>query len=88
MNFDNTSNSSSNLSPETVLTISGAVCGLMEAIAVQPFDMVKTRHQLNSLSNESVYKSLKYLYKEGGVSRFYRGMGAEGIVLDSLTPNC
>ena len=71
-----------NLSTESVLTIAGAVCGAFEAIAVQPFDMVKTRHQLNSLENESVYLTLKNLHLEGGVRRFYRGMGAEllGIV--------
>jgi solute carrier family 25 2-oxodicarboxylate transporter 21 len=44
--------------------------------------MVKTRHQLNHSSNENVYNSLKCLYKEGGLLRFYRGMGAEvlGII--------
>jgi solute carrier family 25 (mitochondrial 2-oxodicarboxylate transporter), member 21 len=44
--------------------------------------MVKTRHQLNHLQNESVWMSLKKLYQEGGITRFYRGMTAEvvGIV--------
>jgi hypothetical protein len=41
--------------------------------------MVKTRHQLNHLSNESVFMSLKFLYKEGGFRRFYRGMTAEVV---------
>jgi solute carrier family 25 (mitochondrial 2-oxodicarboxylate transporter), member 21 len=56
--------------------------GGMEGIAVQPFDMVKTRHQLNSSANEGVYRTLRSIYKEGGFPRFYRGVGAElvGIV--------
>ena len=41
--------------------------------------MIKTRHQLNPLKNESVYRSMILLYKEGGVTRFYRGMTAEVI---------
>ena len=64
------------------LTIAGALAGAMEAISVQPFDMVKTRHQLNHGANESVIGSLRSLYNEGGLSRFYRGMTAEivGII--------
>ena len=69
-------------SDESILAMAGAMSGVAEAIAVQPFDMVKTRHHLNSFNNESVYRSLINLYKEGGFPRFYRGMTAElvGIV--------
>eukprot|EP01038_Epipyxis_sp_PR26KG_P005856 gene5856-8079_t len=69
-------------SVETILFVAGGVSGMMEAIVVQPFDMVKTRHQLNSATNESVYKTLCSIYKEGGFLRLYRGMAAEvvGIV--------
>lgn len=69
-------------SDESILAMAGALSGVAEAIAVQPFDMVKTRHHLNASKNESVYRSLVNLYKEGGVPRFYRGMTAElvGIV--------
>lgn len=69
-------------SDESILAMAGALSGVAEAIAVQPFDMVKTRHHLNSSQNESVYRSLINLYKEGGIPRFYRGMTAElvGIV--------
>ena len=42
--------------------------------------MVKTRHQLNTLHNETVLQSLRTLYKEGGFGRFYRGMTAEVLI--------
>ena len=53
--------------------------GIAEAFAVQPFDMVKTRHQLNPGLNQSVIGTLKALYAEGGFGRFYRGMTPELI---------
>jgi solute carrier family 25 2-oxodicarboxylate transporter 21 len=62
--------------------IISALSGFCEGLVVQPFDMVKTRHQLNSGHNESVLKTLQSIYREGGIPRFYRGMAAEliGIV--------
>ena len=65
------------MNQESKLAISGAICGAVEALMVQPFDMVKTRHQLNTGTNESILNSLRGLYREGGVFRFYRGMAAE-----------
>ena len=62
-----------------VLVLAGALSGVTEAFSVQPFDMVKTRHQLNAGVNQSVYGTLVSLYAEGGVSRFYRGMIPELI---------
>lgn len=59
------------------LFLAGALSGIAEGIAVQPFDMVKTRHQLNPGLNASVTRTLIELYHEGGVSRYYRGMSAE-----------
>ena len=44
---------------------------------MQPFDIVKTRHQLNSGVNLSVTQTLRDLYLEGGFRRYYRGMTAE-----------
>lgn len=64
-------------SKEFKLVVAGGLSGVAEAITVQPFDMVKTRHQLNSGHNESILRTLKSLYKEGGILRFYRGMTAE-----------
>jgi len=65
-----------------ILVGAGAISGLAEAIIVQPFDMVKTRHQLNTELNKSVLQTLFELYREGGVLRWYRGITAElvGIV--------
>lgn len=62
-----------------VLFFAGALSGVTEAFAVQPFDMVKTRHQLNAGSNETVYVTLLSLHAEGGFGRFYRGMLPELI---------
>ena len=62
---------------DSVLFASGAVAGICEAIAVQPFDMVKTRHQLFTGKNPGVFSTLAALYKEGGVTLWYRGMSAE-----------
>ena len=66
-------------SSSQVLFLAGAVSGVTEAFAVQPLDMVKTRHQLNVGLNETVYKSLISLYREGGIGRLYRGMTPELI---------
>ena len=69
------------MSSELGLFLAGAASGLAEGIAVQPFDMIKTRHQLNVKNNESVLKSFKSIYNEGGLVRFYRGMFPELIGL-------
>ena len=60
-----------------VLFLAGACSGMAEAFVVQPFDMVKTRHQINTGNNPGVFSTLHSLYKEGGVKLWYRGMGAE-----------
>ena len=60
-----------------VLFMAGAISGIAEAVVVQPFDMVKTRHQLNTGTNIGVIATLRSLYKEGGIRLWYRGMGAE-----------
>lgn len=51
----------------------GSVSGLIEAILVQPFDMVKTRFQLYGGKNPSIARELMNLVQEGGVGRLYRG---------------
>ena len=61
----------------TVLFMAGAVSGIVEAFCVQPFDMVKTRHQLNTGLNPGVFSTLASLYREGGVKLWYRGISAE-----------
>lgn len=61
----------------TMMVASGAVAGVVEAIVVQPFDMVKTRFQLSSVQNPSVPRALQQLVQEGGVARLYRGCSPE-----------
>jgi len=56
------------------LFIAGAVGGVAECIAVQPFDMVKTRFQLNEKKNTSVVIAIRSLLQEGGFFRLYRGI--------------
>jgi hypothetical protein len=38
-------------------------------MVVQPFDLVKTRHQLNTGINPGVVTALSALVREGGVAR-------------------
>jgi len=49
-----------------MLIVAGAMSGVAEGLSVQPFDMVKTRHQLNTKINVGVFQTLGLLYKEGG----------------------
>lgn len=62
-----------------ILISAGAISGLAEVMLTYPFDMVKTRHQLNTSSSNGVLKTLIDLYKEGGIPRWYRGIAAEFI---------
>lgn len=52
----------------------GGLSGAVEALVVQPLDMIKTRFQLNSGANPSLYKALRQMLAEGGVLRLYRGL--------------
>ena len=54
--------------------LSGGVSGAIECAICQPFDMIKTRHQINRGKNPSTWASLRTIYQEGGVFRFYRGV--------------
>jgi len=68
------------------LFIAGAVGGVAECVAVQPFDMLKTRFQLSPVPNPSIWSSLQAVVKEGGFLRLYRGIlpeAGEPLVLDS-----
>lgn len=62
-----------------ILISAGAISGMAEVGLTYPFDMVKTRHQLNTSSNNGVFKTLIDLYKEGGILRLYRGISAEFV---------
>lgn len=63
----------------TVLFFAGAISGIAEAIIVQPFDMVKTHHQLNPGINPGVIRTLIQLHNEGGIRLWYRGFVPEAI---------
>ena len=65
------------MSDSLKLFLCGALSGIAECVSVQPFDMIKTRHQLNTGGNPSVLTTLRELLKEGGIPRLYRGMLAE-----------
>ena len=65
---------SSSGSTNTQLFVAGAVGGVAECLAVQPFDMLKTRFQLSTVPNPSVWSSLKAVVAEGGFMRLYRGI--------------
>jgi len=70
--------------------VGGGVAGAIECAVCQPFDMVttrmkehrthedppqvKTRHQIYIGRNPSTFESLRLLYLEGGVARYYRGV--------------
>lgn len=57
--------------------IAGSVAGFAECVAVQPFDMMKTRFHLNEgAANPSLYRAMGDVYREGGIMRFYRGRSA------------
>lgn len=62
-----------NLSTAARGFLAGAWGGLVECVVVQPFDMVKTRHQLSCKRGLTVTGSFRDVYREGGVARFYRG---------------
>lgn len=57
----------------TIMTC-GAVAGAVEALAVQPLDMIKTRFQLNAGANPTLVAAVRQLVAEGGVRRLYRGL--------------
>jgi hypothetical protein len=67
--------------------LSGGVSGAIECAICQPFDMIKTRHQINRGKNPSTWASLRTIHQEGGIFRFYRGVLPElaGMVPKSMS---
>lgn len=49
--------------------LAGALAGAVECLVVQPFDLVKTRYQLNPGMNAGIFSTLAGLVREGGVLR-------------------
>lgn len=65
------------------LFFAGGVSGIVEALAVQPLDMAKTRLQLMPLNRPPLHRALVDVVQEGGVLRLYRGVLPE---LAAMTP--
>ena len=59
------------------LAISGGLAGMIEAVAIQPLEIIKVRFQLNEGQNSSISSCGRALIKEGGVARLYRGLAPE-----------
>lgn len=62
-----------------IVSIASSLAGIVEAISVQPFDMVKTRQQLNKSVSPPLFRCFMDIYSEGGMLRFYRGLLPELI---------
>lgn len=56
------------------VAMAGIAAGAAETLATQPFDMIKTRFQLNPGTNPSMLRMMQSLVAEGGVGRLYRGL--------------
>lgn len=59
--------------------VAGAISGAIEAVAVQPLDMIKTRFQLSAGHNPTLLQALRELLAEGGIPRLYRGLIPEMV---------
>mmetsp|Transcript_8673 Transcript_8673/g.18537 ORF Transcript_8673/g.18537 Transcript_8673/m.18537 type:complete len:287 (-) Transcript_8673:30-890(-) len=64
----------SSKAPPTLLAWAGGIAGVIEAIAVQPLELVKVRFQLNTGRNTSIISCARDIIAEGGVLRLYRGL--------------
>ena len=58
----------------TTLAIAGGVAGIVEAVAVQPLELIKVRFQLNTGANGGIIAAAKEIVAEGGAMRLYRGL--------------
>lgn len=53
----------------------GGYSGVVETVAVQPMEFLKTRFQLSTTTRTpSMWQAARAVVKEGGVRRFYRGL--------------
>eukprot|EP01063_Lacrimia_lanifica_P018837 TRINITY_DN25793_c0_g1_i1.p1 TRINITY_DN25793_c0_g1~~TRINITY_DN25793_c0_g1_i1.p1 ORF type:complete len:273 (+),score=40.59 TRINITY_DN25793_c0_g1_i1:76-894(+) len=57
--------------------VASVASGFLEAVAVQPLDMIKVRQQINPTRNEGVLRTARSVVTEGGAMRFYRGASFE-----------
>jgi len=56
------------------LALAGGLAGIIEAVAIQPLEIIKVRFQLNEGLNTSISNCCRDLIREGGVPRLYRGL--------------
>ena len=56
------------------LAFAGGAAGAIEAVAVQPLELIKVRFQLNQGQNTSILMAARDLIREGGALRLYRGL--------------
>lgn len=68
---------SSSASP-SILAWAGGIAGIVEAIAVQPLELIKVRFQLNTGTNGTILSCAREVVAEtGSVLRLYRGLFPE-----------
>jgi solute carrier family 25 2-oxodicarboxylate transporter 21 len=59
------------------LAYAGGAAGVIEAVIIQPLEIVKVRFQLNQGTNSTIGGCFRDLIREGGVVRLYRGLMPE-----------
>ena len=61
--------------------IAGGTAGLCYWVGTCPFDVVKSQMMINNLdvSKFSWLQTVKWMYKEGGVNRFYVGVAPSAM---------
>jgi hypothetical protein len=50
------------------IVVAGLGAGVAESVCVQPFDLLKTRFQLNPGQNPSIAAAMRDIYKEGCIA--------------------
>ena len=60
--------------PHSILAWAGGIAGVVEAVVVQPLELIKVRFQLNHGNNPSIASCARDIIAEGGPSRLFRGL--------------
>ena len=66
--------SMSSSASHSILAWAGGIAGAIEAIVVQPLELIKVRFQLNHGNNGSIISTAQEIIAEGGGARLYRGL--------------
>lgn len=59
--------------PFTVHMIAGCFAGVIEHVALLPFDQIKTHMQVEGRTHHKFWDITKTIYKNGGLTGFWRG---------------